>query len=75
MLLAIYIRDQLALQAKESCPNRSLGAIYRYPSSNRVVIGLQVFFDPEPVVGNHGSQDTQGYGIDVSPQVCLSNAP
>ena len=39
VLLAIYIRDQLALQAKESCPSQSLSAIRRYPSVNRVVIG------------------------------------
>ena len=52
-MLAIYIQDQLALlQAKESCPSRSPGAIRRYPSLNRVIVGLRVFFDPESLVGN-----------------------
>ena len=51
-MLAIYIRDQLALQAKESYPSRSPGVIRRYPSLNRVVVGLRVFSDPELVVGN-----------------------
>ena len=51
-LLAIYILDQLALQAKESCPSQSPSAIQRYPSLNKVVVGLRVFFDPESVVGN-----------------------
>ena len=31
---AIYIWEQLALQAKKLCPNRSFGAILGYPSLN-----------------------------------------
>jgi hypothetical protein len=60
VLLTIYIWDQLALQAKESCPSRSLGAIRGYPSLNRVVVGLRVFSASESVVGKYGSRDTQG---------------
>jgi hypothetical protein len=40
-LLAIYIQYQLALQAKESCRDQSLGTIWRYPSLNRVVACLR----------------------------------
>jgi hypothetical protein len=56
-LLVVYIRNQLALQAKESCPSRSLGIIRRYPSLNRVVVGLRVVSDPE--------SGYPGYGIDT----------
>ena len=54
--VAIYIQDQLTLQAKESCPSQSLDAIQRCPSSNWVVVGLRVFSDLESVVGKYGSR-------------------
>ena len=60
VLLAIYIRDQHALQVKESCPNRSLDAIWRYSFSNRVVVGLRVFADLESVVGKYENLGTVG---------------
>ena len=64
------------LRAKESCPSRSLGANRRYPSLNRVVVGRPVSSDPESMPSKSCSRDTQGYGINISPElVCQCNLP
>jgi hypothetical protein len=69
--IAIYIRDQLALQAKKSYPSQSLDVILRYPSLNRLVVPSRVSSGLELAFGESFSRDTRGYGIDISTRACL----
>jgi hypothetical protein len=62
-LLAIYIRGLHALQLTLSCPDQSLGVILGYPSLNRRVVNLRVFFGLDSVASISDCQDFREYGI------------